>query len=154
MQFRGGQKMESIIRSINHIARLATLYRERELKKYGLGPMHHTYILNICRNPGISQEALSQLIFVNKSNVTRQLAVLEEKGYLRRQTSSVDARCLLVYPTEKALAIQPVISEMLQRWNDQVLAGFSEIEQQELLANLEILKENSQQLLKKEKENQ
>ncbi len=34
--------MESIIRSINHIARLAALYRERELKKYGLGPMHHT----------------------------------------------------------------------------------------------------------------
>ena len=42
--------------------------------------MHHTYILNVCRNPGISQEALSQLIFVNKSNVARQLAVLEEKG--------------------------------------------------------------------------
>ena len=54
--------MESIIRSINHIARLASLYRERELKKYGLGPMHHTYILNVCRNPGISQEALCQLI--------------------------------------------------------------------------------------------
>ncbi|EAC5373411.1 MarR family transcriptional regulator, partial [Listeria monocytogenes] len=27
--------MEAIIRSINHIARLATLYREKELKKFG-----------------------------------------------------------------------------------------------------------------------
>lgn len=60
--------MESIIRSINHIARLASLYRERELKKYGLGPMHHTYILNVCRNPGISQEALGQLLLLTKIN--------------------------------------------------------------------------------------
>ena len=35
--------------------------------------------------PGISQKLLGQLIFVNKSNVARQLAVLEEKGYVRRQ---------------------------------------------------------------------
>ena len=93
--------MESIIRSINHIARLASLYRERELKKYGLGPMHHTYILNVCRNPGISQEALGQLIFVNKSNVARQLAVLEEKGYVRRQTSSLDGRRQLFIQLKK-----------------------------------------------------
>ena len=140
--------MESIIRSINHIARLASLYRERELKKYGLGPMHHTYILNVCRNPGISQEALGQLIFVNKSNVARQLAVLEEKGYVRRQTSSLDGRRQLIYPTEKALAMQPI----LQQWNEQALAGFSETEQQKLLADLQVVKENSQRALKKEDE--
>ena len=116
--------MESIIRSINHIARLASLYRERELKKYGLGPMHHTYILNVCRNPGISQEALGQLIFVNKSNVARQLAVLEEKGYVRRQTSSLDGRRQLIYPTEKALAMQPILQQLLKQWNEQALAGF------------------------------
>ena len=124
--------MESIIRSINHIARLASLYRERELKKYGLGPMHHTYILNVCRNPGISQEALGQLIFVNKSNVARQLAVLEEKGYVRRQTSSLDGRRQLIYPTEKALAMQPILQQLLKQWNEQALAGFSETEQQKL----------------------
>ena len=117
--------MESIIRSINHIARLAAVYRERELKKYGLGPMHHTYILNVCRNPGISQEALGQLIFVNKSKVARQLAVLEEKGYVRRQTSSLDGRRLLVYPTDKALAMQPILQQLLKQWNEQVLEWFS-----------------------------
>ena len=144
--------MESIIRSINHIARLASLYRERELKKYGLGPMLHTYILNVCRNPGISQEALGQLIFVNKSNVARQLAVLEEKGYVRRQTSSLDGRRQLIYPTEKALAMQPILQKLLKQWNEQVLEGFSEAEQQKLLADLQLVKENSQRALKKEDE--
>ena len=142
--------MEAIIRSINHIARLATLYREKELKKFGLGWMHHTYILNICRQPGISQEALAKKIFVNKSNVARQLAILEERGFVTRTSSPTDKRQLLVYPTEKALAVQPAIQQLLQSWNEQVVAGFSAAQQQQLIADLEIVKENSQRLLAKD----
>lgn len=142
--------MEAIIRSINHIARLATLYREQELKKYGLGAMHHTYLLNICRNPGISQEALAKLIFVNKSNVARQLAILEEKGFVIRQTSPNDRRQLSVYPTERTLALIPTIQEMLQSWNAQVMTDFSDAEQKQLLAQLAVVKEKSQQLLENE----
>ncbi|OTN75090.1 hypothetical protein A5886_000134 [Enterococcus sp. 8G7_MSG3316] len=141
--------MEAIIRSINHIARLATLYREQELRKYDLGAMHHTYLLNIYRNPGISQEALAKLIFVNKSNVARQLAVLEEKGFVIRQTSLEDRRQLSVYPTDKTLALIPAIQEMLQSWNAQVMADFSDAEQKQLLAQLAVVKEKSQQLLEK-----
>lgn len=142
--------MEAIIRSINHIARLATLYREQELKKFGLGGMHHTYILNICRQPGISQEALAKKIFVNKSNVARQLAILEERGFVTRTSSPTDKRQLLVYPTEKALVVQPKIQQLLQSWNEQVVAGFSATQQQQLIADLEIVKENSQRLLAKD----
>ena len=42
------------------------------------------------------------MLNVNKSSVTRQLATLEEKGYVIRQASSSDKRILLVYPTDKA----------------------------------------------------
>jgi len=144
--------MESIIRSINHVARLATLYREKELKKYGLGPMHHTYILNICRNPGISQDELAKIIFVNKSNVARQLVILEDRGYVFRKSSEQDARKMLIYPTEKATEMFGVISDILLKWNEQVLTGFSLEEQQKLIKNLEKLKENSQNLLEKEED--
>jgi DNA-binding MarR family transcriptional regulator len=144
--------MEAIIRSINHIARLATLYREKELKKYGLGPMHHTYILNICRNPGISQDELAKMIFVNKSNVARQLVILEDRGYVFRKSCEQDARKMLIYPTEKATEMFGVISDILLKWNEQVLTGFSLEEQQKLIKNLEKLKENSQNLLEKEED--
>ena len=80
------------------------------------------------------------------------LAVLEEKGYVRRQTSSLDGRRQLIYPTEKALAMQPILQQLLKQWNEQALAGFSETEQQKLLADLQVVKENSQRALKKEDE--
>lgn len=139
--------MESISRYINHVSRLAAQYRERELKKYNLGPMHHTYILNICRCPGITQEELAKMIFVNRSNVARQLAVLEERGYVRREVSQEDARKLLVFPTEQAEAVRPAISDILKRWNDGLLADFSDERQKELVNDLIILQEKAQELL-------
>ena len=43
---------------------------------------------------------------VNKSSVTRQLAILEEKGYVERRGDPKDKRSLLIYPTEKAASQQ------------------------------------------------
>lgn len=144
--------MDSVTRYINHISRLAALYREKEFRKYDLGPMHHTYILNICRNPGISQEELAQMIFVNKSNVARQLAVLEERGFIYRKTSSSDARKQLVYPTQKAEEIRPIISQTLKAYNDELLADFPKERQAELVEDLMKLQKKSVQLLAKKAE--
>lgn len=141
--------MDSVIRYINHISRLANLYREKELKPYGLGPMHHTYILNICRNPGITQEALAKQIYVNKSNVARQLAVLEERGYVIRKPAKEDARKLLVFPTEKATAFYPVLKEILRKWSGKLLEDYPEDRKEELVKDLMKLEEKSLALLQK-----
>lgn len=119
------EPMEVMMRYIDRITRLAYIYREDYLKDYGLSGMHHTYITTICRNPGISQEALAQKIFVNKSNVARQVAFLEKSGYLTREASPTDKRKLLLYPTEKAIAVRPVIAEMLRAWNQALLEDFA-----------------------------
>lgn len=139
--------MESTMRYINRIARLSQLYREKELKKYGLAGIHHTYILNICRQPGITQDRLAKEIFVNKSNVARQLAFLEKEGFITRQAAADDGRKLELYPTEKAKAVAPKIREILSRWNEQLLAELSATEQERLLQELAQLMDRAQLLL-------
>lgn len=125
--------MEQISRYISRTSRLARQYRHKRLEPYGLNGIHHTYILNICRNPGISQEQLASLIFVNKSNVARQLAILEENGYVRRHPGEKDRREMLVFPTEKAEAIVDVVLGVLQDWNSSILEDFLP-EQREMLS--------------------
>lgn len=120
------------MRYINRTSRLSEMYRSKRLKLYGLGGMHHTYILNICRHPGVSQEQLAEIIYVNKSSVARQLAVLEKNGYIKRETSPNDGRKLLIYPTQKALEVRPKIEEILKEWNQIILEGY-EKEEQEVL---------------------
>ena len=101
------------------------MYRAEQLKDTDLGPIHHSYILAVCNNPGISQDALAKHICINRSNVTRQLTYLEEKGYVERRTSETDRRVLLVYPTDKATESLPRIREMLKVWNEYLTEGFS-----------------------------
>ena len=108
------------------------MYRAEQLKDTDLGPIHHSYIPTVCNKPGISQDGLAKSICINRSNVTRQLTYLEEKGYVERKVSENDRRVLLVYPTQKSFDILPRIREMLKKWNDYITADFSDEELEQL----------------------
>lgn len=143
--------MDSFVKMINRIARLSALYREKEFKKLDLGEMHHAYILSICDEPGISQEALACKIFINKSNVARQLAQLDQKGFITRQNDEKDARRLRIFPTDKALAIEAEIRSILADWNQKLLAEIPTEQQQNLLSELQTIVEKAEtEMCKKE----
>ena len=74
--------MPSLMRKINILSRCEGIYRADKLKETDLCACHHSYVLAICNNPGMSQDALAKHICVNKSGVARQIAYLEEKGYV------------------------------------------------------------------------
>lgn len=122
------------------------LYRTENYAELGIGSYQDYYILNICKNPGVSQEKLSKLIYVHKSNVARQLNSLEEKGFVTRVPDPRDKRSLLVYPTEKAQNALPFIREVHRRWNESVLAGFSEEERSAVASLMEKLSSNARRV--------
>ena len=101
--------MDSLMRSINRTHRFSNRYQSEKLKADGISGNQQIYIFQICHHPGISQEQLAQRIAVNKSNVTRSLAYLEEHGFVTRERDPEDRRQTLVYPTEKALEILPKV---------------------------------------------
>lgn len=136
--------MESTMRYINRIARLAQLQRDRQMEKLGLSGIHHTYILNICRQPGLTQEQLAKTIFVNKSNVARQLAFLEKSGFITRQPNPQDARKLEIFPTEQGLAAVAPIAALLSEWNQVILEGIPEARRAALLADLAVMMANAE----------
>lgn len=129
--------MEALMRFVDRTARCAAIYRSERLAAEGLNGYQHTYILNICREPGISQERLAARIYVNKSNVTRQLALLEQNGFVERRPSENDKRVMEVFPTEKAHAVYPRVREVLVEWNAGLLEQFTPEEQKLLSAMME-----------------
>ena len=128
--------MPSISRYINVISRCGNMFRNERLKGSDLGTSHHTYLFTICRNPGISQDKLAKMVYINKSNVTRNLAVLEKNGYIERRPSDTDKRVMLVYPTLKAEAALPQLRQIMHDWNELVAADFSEEELEQLRSML------------------
>ncbi|MGI5894831.1 MAG: MarR family winged helix-turn-helix transcriptional regulator [Candidatus Merdivicinus sp.] len=124
--------MDSFMRCINRTARCAQLYRSERFEQLGINGGQYIYITCACRNPGISQEQMSRQILINKSNVCRQLTVLEQNGFIRREADEKDRRILRVYPTEKAQEAFPVIQQVLADWRHYLTEDFSEEERETL----------------------
>ena len=117
--------MHDIIRDITEIARVGTQYKIDNLAPYGLKACHASYLMEICATPGISQDKLAQRICINKSNVARQAAALEEEGYIRRTPSQTDKRVMELYPTDKTLAVLPEIEQILKNWDAALMEGLT-----------------------------
>jgi len=125
-------------------------YRAEQLAPLELKSCHAGYLLEICACPGISQEQLSRRIYANKSNVARQLATLEESGYVERRPGEEDRRVMEVYPTEKALAALPKIQEIMDHWEREVAGSLSDQERQRLTALLEDMTRRAEGLLEEQ----
>ena len=127
--------MHPFMRQISVTYRCAMRYRERELEDTGLAGCQTPYLLALYRHEGLTQEELARYLNVNKSSVARQLAALEEKGYIRREADHADRRSLLVYPTEKANELQDRMRRVLRDWSDYLTADFT-AEERETLSRL------------------
>ena len=127
--------MSQIIRGITEIARCTTQYRAEALAPMGLKACHASYLTEICANPGISQDQLASRICINKSNVARQAAILEEDGFITRTPSATDKRIMQLFPTEKTLELLPQISQILVNLEYYLTGDLSE-EEKNLLENL------------------
>lgn len=119
--------MASIMRRMNIISRCESIYRTQQLEEEMPG-IFHSYILAICSKPGMSQDKLAKYLCLNKSNVTRHLTKLEQKGYIERKVSTEDKRELLVYPTQKMLDLRPEVIRITKEWNALVAEGVSDEE--------------------------
>ena len=127
--------MSQIIRDITEIARCGAQYRADRLEPLDLKGCHASYLTEICANPGISQDKLAKRICINKSNVARQAAILEEKGFLIRVPSPTDKRIMELHPTQKTLDLLPQISGTLKCW-ESCITGDLTAEELEQLATL------------------
>lgn len=122
--------MSQIIRDMLEISRCGVQYRSDKLAPMGLKSIHASYLTEICANPGISQDKLARIICINKSNVARQVAVLEEDGFVRRVPSAADKRVMELYPTDKTLQLLPQITSTLTCWENCITQDLTDQEKE------------------------
>ena len=141
--------MPDLMHHVTDIARCAALYRQEELASLGLKSCHASYLAAICTYPGITQDQLARRIFINKSNVARQLVILEEDGFVERKPSPEDKRAIQVFPTEKARDVMPEIARIFRCWASFVAQDLSEEERKILVSMLEKMKNRSADWMEK-----
>lgn len=124
--------MAKFMKNINLVSRSAECYREERLAVYGISGCQSKYVLSICSDPGISQEELARSLFVNKSNVARQITLLEKDGFVTRRENSDDRRSFSLYPTQKMLDILPEVRRVHAEWRELITQDFTDEEKERL----------------------
>ncbi len=137
--------MTSIMRHINMLSRAQNVYRADKLQQPGLSPGQHSYVLAVCHHPGMSQEELARHLCINKSNVARALASLEENDYVERRPDERDRRQFRIYPTARMLSLLPAVQVIVEDWNDYLTEGLSQEEMTAFRATLEKISQRARQ---------
>ena len=122
----------SLMKDIGTIARCAALYRDGRLEGTGLGGYQAPYVLAVCRATGLTQDQIAQQLHVNRSSVTRQLALLEEAGFIERRRSGADRRAMEVCPTGRMQQVLPVVQGVLADWQAALTEALTQEELQAL----------------------
>ena len=120
-------------KDVSAIGRYFRRRRNQYMEAFGLKSIHALYLIDVCQSPGISQDKLAQRLGIDKSNVARQVAILEENALLIRKPSTEDKRMLCLFPTEKTLTLLPNLQEAMQDWENAALGGLSTEEKKQLL---------------------
>ena len=125
--------MATMMKSLNITARCGGAYRDAVFSPYGIGDAQIPHFLRICSHPGITQEQLSRDLCIHKSNVTRQVALLRERGFVERRVEQGDRRVRRLYPTARAQKLLPIVREGLYAWSAYLTLDFSEQEKELLM---------------------
>ncbi|KAI3590507.1 Transcriptional regulator, MarR family [Cupriavidus sp. U2] len=101
-----------------------------------LAPSAVHAVLEIGMTPGISAKDLGQVLRLDKSNTSRQVARLEAAGFLHRRISSEDARATELFLTPKGKKLREKIDQFATDQVSNALRRMLPSDQQALLRSL------------------
>jgi len=89
--------------SANAFSRALTRIAEEEFSITGIAPSYAFVLMTINDSPGIHPMAISEIMMLNPSTITRFIEKLEARGYLTRE---IKGKFTEVYPTDKSRRLQ------------------------------------------------
>src|SRR6266436_7721657 len=97
-------------------------------------------LAEIDQDDGVPVNAVSKKLHVDSSFITTQSKVLEKKGFLRRKTSTEDARIVQMSLTDKTYKHLASLASQQEALNDFIFAEFDDQQLDELTDKLSTLK--------------
>jgi DNA-binding MarR family transcriptional regulator len=114
----------------------------KKLRPHGLqmGPYNVLRILRGAGSEGLSCGAISDRLLDPTPDVTRLLARLETKGYVRRERDSDDKRSIKAVITEAGVAALAPLDSELETLMSQMVGHLDEASRQHLIAGCDLIR--------------
>jgi DNA-binding MarR family transcriptional regulator len=93
------------------------------LQPLDLKPGQLDVLMNLYRQPGLSQHELARKLLVGRSNVTMLLPQLEQRALVRRESDEKDRRILRLFLTQSGEALLAEALKVHMRLIEKVMAS-------------------------------
>lgn len=132
--------MDTLGKYISTLYRQNNAYLSKKFSKFEIGPGQYLFLIHLYRNDGINQEALSEMINIDKGTTAKAITKLEQLQFVTRVKDDKDKRTNRIYLTEKALEIKSEFYEILESCESHITANLTK---EEIELGLKILKKMS-----------
>jgi DNA-binding MarR family transcriptional regulator len=113
-----------------------------ELAPYRVGSGQYIFLMAIASQQPITQKALSEKLFIDKTTTAKAIMKLEAEGYVRREPDPADNRYHLLYLTDSGREVVPKVQEALARVKNKTRNGISDAEYDLFLSLLKTVLRN------------
>jgi DNA-binding MarR family transcriptional regulator len=96
-------------------------------------------LLELSREPGLSQNGLAARLQLEKSTVSRIVTLLEKRGWVERRRDKTDTRIVHVHLTRDGHDAAVSLSASRQAKFDQIFAAIPKSERRAILGALDVL---------------
>lgn len=128
----------TLFEMIGELARRRYLTAERDFAALGLNHTEARLLTLLSQEGGVcAQEALSNMLYVDRSNAGRALKRLEQQGYVARRKDEADKRAYLVEMTGKG---RKAASEIAKLGKKMAQSFFGDLKEEEATMIVELLK--------------
>ncbi|MBC7959839.1 MAG: winged helix-turn-helix transcriptional regulator [Vallitaleaceae bacterium] len=131
---------------ISILYRQFQIYFNQHLKSEGISSSEYIFLMALYLENDLSQDTLSQRLFIDKAATARSIKKLEEKHYITRQKDLHDKRINRVHITESGLALRDKIIPVLDSWNKLLTDDLPPAVIKDLSQNLESLTHKVRQI--------
>ncbi len=142
--------MDKRVRYISKINRNYELYKRKESKDNKLNTTDSLALHLICKQPGLSQDTLADLLGVDKGLVTKTVKYLEELSLIKRVKHPKDKRVNMVYPTAEAEEMKHNLIDAERTYYTELFKEFTEEEYELFLSLLTKIYKKSIQMRKRD----
>lgn len=105
---------------------------QRTFAEFGLRSLHYRTMAALDEHGALSQAELGRHLELDRKDVTVALALLDDRGLIRREGDPTDGRRKIVTLTRSGRDLLPSLEKALTRAQDEVLAPLSPAERETL----------------------
>ncbi|OXS75680.1 MarR family winged helix-turn-helix transcriptional regulator [Domibacillus enclensis] len=106
---------------------ITSCVKER-LACFNLAPEQNLIMMLLWERDGRTQQELSEQLEKDKTNITRMLSSLEQKGFVKKRMESCDRRSIRVFLTEKGKELECQVIPVTEEFHRLATAGITEEE--------------------------